>query len=146
MTKLTAKQYQQFLLLNVLLTPTSIGISLFLIQRVSSPLMRFLLWAELGFYLVFIGSSLYRLLNKQAFKRALTARNDERYQLIKDRARLTAYHVMAGVLGACFSFDALGHFMGFATLNLAIWEFVLILVCLSATAYALAKLWYQQRL
>lgn len=146
MTKVDAKGFRRELLFNVLVMPIVVGILIFLWQSLSVTWVRFLLAGEIGFYLVFICYSAYQLINHKAFKRGLIIRNDERYQLIKDKANLTVYLVAATFLGACFSFDAMGDVLGTPTLSLAIWEFILVLVGLCGVSYALAKLYYQHRL
>lgn len=146
MTKVDAKGFRRELLFNVLFMPIAVGILIFLLQGLNVTWVKFLLGGEIGFYLVFICYSAYQLINQAAFKRGLIVRNDERYQLIKDKANLTVYLVAATFLGACFSFDALGDVLGTVTLSLAIWEFILVLVSLCGVSYALAKLYYQHRL
>lgn len=146
MAKQSKKAFRQELFLNVVSGILSIGITLFLIPRLEAGIFQALLWAEVGFYLIFVAHSIYQLVNPKAFKRGWIARNDERYQLIKNKANLTAYLMSLGFLGACFSFDALGHVLGTPTISLAIWEFIMILISLGGLSYALAKLYYQHRL
>lgn len=146
MTKLSSKAFRQYLLMSVMAGLGNIAIMLFLLARLEAGVFQILLWAEVGFYLVYVAHSSYQLLSPKAFKRGLIARNDERYQLIDDKAKLAVYVVVAFFLGVCFSIDALGYVLGTQTISLAIWEFILILISLVALSYGLAKLYYQHRL
>lgn len=101
---------------------------------------------QFGFYLVVGLFNLYTVFNAKAFKQALTARNDERYQLIQHKAEIFGYRSLLFLPGLVVGFEGAGQLFGYSSLVLGIREFALLMMTLNAVTYALAKLYYQHRL
>lgn len=146
MTKLSPEAFRKEILVHGLLF---LGLTLpswLLYQGITITWIRLILMGQFGFCLVVGLFNLYTVFNAKAFKRALTARNDERYQLIQHKAEIFGYRSLLFLLGLVVGFEGAGQLFGSSSLVLGIWEFALLMMTLNAVTYALAKLYYQHRL